>query len=146
MKDFDLNSEDDFELELFPAPSVLEDQRRRRREVAMPQGVPGVEEVLLTPGGRGPRVDTARVERLMRVQLRRAILTLATFFGLIVVTNVVFFVVPAVEDARIFGLPLWWALPPLVFTPLLVLLGEIYLRRATATERNMMAEYPRRRP
>jgi len=135
--------DEDFELHLIreprqpvPVPENIRAMRARRTRVAVPTGAPSVQEVLHNPAERSgpPRPSTTTVRRLMRVQLRLAVSLMAWFFGLVVVVNVAFYVSPALAETRIVGIPLQWLFPGVCVIPLLLFLGWLYVRRATANE------------
>lgn len=141
--------DEDFELDLIrdplpptDVPDTLRSMRARRTRVAMPAGVPNVQEVLHNPAGSAAQTQpaTRTVRRLMRIQLRLAVSLMVWFFGLVVVVNLAFHFSPALAKTPILGVPLEWVFPSVLVIPLLMFLGWLYVRRATAHEDHLVDE------
>lgn len=111
--------------------------RQRRVAVASPQ-------TRLAMARRGPGVradpphlapvDLERARRLHRVQLRRALAALSGLAGTVVGLPVLLSLLPALDDARLLGVPLSWLAVGVL--PYLVLSGLAFwqLHRAEAAE------------
>ena len=140
--------DDDFELDLIrdpsPSPDVpdtLRAMRARRVRVDMPTGAPSVQEVLHNPvAATTKRPALAAIRQLMRIQLRLAISLLACFFGLVVIVNLAFHFCPVLAATPLLGVPLEWLFPSVIGIPLLLALGGLYVRRATAHEGQLVRD------
>lgn len=144
------NDEEDFELDLVrepepphQVPESIRMMRARRQPVTMPTGHPSVQEVLLNPAAHAAepsRELRRKVRRLIRTQLRLAITLLAWFIGVVFAGNLAFHFSPSLAATRLGGVPLEWLFPVVVVIPLLIFLGWLYVRRATANEHDLAAE------
>ncbi|HEV2781490.1 MAG TPA: hypothetical protein VGX25_19075 [Actinophytocola sp.] len=86
---------------------------------------------------RVPKLDAADAERalaLYRAQRRRAIAPLVLLFAGMLGLPVLFAALPALDDARLLGIPASWLALAVLPYPGLVLLARWHLRRAERIE------------
>ncbi|MEA2362704.1 MAG: hypothetical protein QOD71_1849 [Thermoleophilaceae bacterium] len=97
------------------------------------------------PGGprpRSPREELAEgtphgdvyLGRLIRAQLRLALLALGAFGGLVGSLPLLFLLWPGIEDVELFGVPLPVVVLAAPLFPLIVVIGLLYQRRADALD------------
>ena len=87
---------------------------------------------------RLPRLEAADAERALRnyrLQRRRAVAALVVLFVILAGLPVVFAVWPALDEARIAGIPVSWLVLAVLPYPLLIGLGHWHLRRAERAEK-----------
>ncbi|WP_218220399.1 hypothetical protein [Nesterenkonia sp. Act20] len=112
-----------------------------------PQAVPSVREALLSRGqaaehalgaeqGNLSRAEAdAAVRRLMRAQLRLALVLGVGFFVVLVLVGLLLTATP-VGEVLLAGVPLAWVVPGVGFFPLLLGAAWFFQRRAEANERH----------
>jgi hypothetical protein len=86
---------------------------------------------------RVPKLDAADADRalaLYHAQRRRAVAPLALLFALMLGLPLIFAVFPALDNARLAGIPVSWLTLTLLPYPALVLLARWHLRRAEHLE------------
>ncbi|WP_020421209.1 hypothetical protein [Amycolatopsis sp. ATCC 39116] len=87
---------------------------------------------------RPPRLEAADAERALqnyRLQRRRAVAALLLLFAVLAGLPVLFAVWPALDHARLAGVPVSWLVLAVVPYPLLIGLGHWHLRRAERAEK-----------
>jgi hypothetical protein len=78
--------------------------------------------------------DAERAAALYRAQRRRAVLPLVTLFVAILGLPLVFALFPALDQVRLFGVPVSWLALAVLPYPALVLLARWHLRHAERIE------------
>ncbi|GAA1137212.1 hypothetical protein [Nesterenkonia lutea] len=124
----------------FPGPAAA------RTAVRGPHGVPTVREALLSRGQAGEHAlgaehgtlsraeSSAAVRRLIRAQLRLALVLGVGFFVLLVTVSLLL-TTTGVGAILLWGVPLSWVVPGLGFFPVLLATAWLFRRRAEANER-----------
>ena len=89
------------------------------------------------PPARAPRLthdELARAERVRAVQLRRAVTALLAGGAFLVGLPLLLQLVPALDDVRLFGVPVSWLAVAVLPWPVLTALAWWQLRRAERAE------------
>ena len=89
------------------------------------------------PPARAPRLtpdELARAERIRAVQLRRAVTALLAVGAFLVGLPLLLQLVPALDDVRLFGVPVSWLAVAVLPWPVLAALAWWQLRRAERAE------------
>jgi hypothetical protein len=84
----------------------------------------------------GTRLGGVYMRSLLREQLRLAVGVLTIVAVTIGLLPLAFYLVPALSDVHLLGMPLGWLLLGVVVYPTLVLLGWGYVRRAERNEQD----------
>ena len=119
---------------------MTEHPPRRVRVTADPLDAPGAARGAATrgialPGAPVDDADAVYARALRRSQLRLALGTVAGFVVVTAVLALVIALIPEIDRAVLFGLPLSWVLQAFSFYPVIVAFSLLYVHGAARNER-----------